>query len=179
MYTSGVSNPACLVLSHLVMFDALRPHRLRCQALLSSTISWSLLKLVSIESVMPSSRLILCRPLLLLPSIRVFSNESALGISWPKYWSFSFSISPSNDYSGLIFFRMDWLGSPCSSRDSQKSSPAPQFKGKNPLALSHLYGPALTLVHDRLECNLVHTLDSRRKTRLMWNMNHLVMVIVM
>ena len=74
---------------------------------------WSLLKLMSIESVMPSNHLILCRPLLLLPSIlpsiRVFSNESVLRIRWPKYWSFSFSISPSNEYSGLISLRMDWL----------------------------------------------------------------------
>ena len=83
------------------------------QASLSFTISWSLLKLMSVESVMPSYHLILCRPLLLLPlvfpSIRVFSNESALRIRWPKYWSFSFSISPSNEYSGLISFRMDCL----------------------------------------------------------------------
>ena len=83
------------------------------QAPLSFTMSQSLLKLMSIESVMPSSRLILCRPLLLLfsvfPSIKVFSSESALHIRWPKYWSFSFSISPSNEYSGLISFRMDWL----------------------------------------------------------------------
>ena len=83
------------------------------QASLSITNSWSLLKLMSIESVMPSNHLILCCPLLLLPSIfpsiRVFSNESALHIRWPKYWSFSFSISPSNEYSGLISFRMDWL----------------------------------------------------------------------
>ena len=82
------------------------------QASLSFTVSRSLLKLVSVESVMPSSHLILCRPLLLpsiFPSIRVFSNESALRIRWPKYWSFSFSISPSNEYSGLISFRMDWL----------------------------------------------------------------------
>ena len=80
---------------------------------LSITISWSLLKLMSTESVMPSSHLILCRPLLLLPpippSIRVFSNESVLHIRWPKYWSFSCSISLSNEYSGLISFRMDWL----------------------------------------------------------------------
>ena len=96
---------------------------------LSFTVSLSLLKLVSIESVMPSNRLILCCPLLLLPSIRVFSNESALGISWPKYWSFSFSISPSNDYSGLISFRMDWLGL-LAVPGTLKSSPAPQFKGK-------------------------------------------------
>ena len=77
------------------------------------TNSWSLLKLMSIESVMPSNHLILCRPLLLPPSIflciRVFSNESVLRIRWPKYWSFSFSMSPSNEYSGLISFRMDWL----------------------------------------------------------------------
>ena len=83
------------------------------QASLSNTNSWSLLKLMCIESVMPSNHLILCRPLLLLPSvfpsIRVFSNESVLRIRWPKYCSFSFSISPSNEYSGLISFRMDWL----------------------------------------------------------------------
>ena len=83
------------------------------QASLSIDNSWSLLKLMSIESVMPSNHLILCRPLLLLPSvfpsIRVFSNESALCIRWPKYWSFSFNISPSNEHSGLISFRMNWL----------------------------------------------------------------------
>ena len=82
------------------------------QASLSFTISWSLLRLMSIESVMPSNHLILCHPLLLLlsvfPSIRVFSNELTLYIKWPKYWSFSFSNSPSNEYSGLISFRMDW-----------------------------------------------------------------------
>ena len=84
-----------------------------CQASLSITNSQSLLKLMSIESVMPSSHLILCHPLLLLPSIfpsiRVFSNESALCIRWPEYWSFSFNISPSNEHPGLISFRMDWL----------------------------------------------------------------------
>jgi len=84
-----------------------------CQASLSIANPWSLLKLVSIELVMPSNHLILCPPLLLLPSIfpsiSVFSNESVLHIRWPKYWSFSFSISPSNEYSGLISFRMDWL----------------------------------------------------------------------
>ena len=83
------------------------------QAFLSITNSRSLPKLMSIESVMPSNHLILCRPLLLLPSIfpsiRVFSNESALRIRWPKYWSFSFNISPSSEYSGLISFRVDWL----------------------------------------------------------------------
>ena len=83
------------------------------QASLSITNSWSSLKLMSIDSVMPSSHLILCRPLLLLPpippNIRVFSNESALHMRWPKYWSFSFSIIPSNEHPGLISFRMDWL----------------------------------------------------------------------
>ena len=84
-----------------------------CQASLAITISWTLLKLMSIQSVMPSNHLILCHPFLLLPSIfpsiRVFSKESLLCIRWPKYWSFSFSISPSNEYSALISFRMDWL----------------------------------------------------------------------
>ena len=89
------------------------PWTTACQASLSITNSWSLLKLMSIELVMPSNHLILCRPLLLLPSIipsiRVFSNESLLRIRWPKYWSFSFNISPSNEHSGLISFRMNWL----------------------------------------------------------------------
>ena len=84
-----------------------------CQASLSFTIARSLPKLMSIESVMPFSHLVLCHPLLLLPSffpsIKVFSNESALRIRWPKYWSFSFSISPSSEYSGLISFRIDWF----------------------------------------------------------------------
>ena len=89
------------------------PWTAACQAFRSFTISRSLLKLMSIELVTPSNHLILCHPLLLLPSIfpsiRVFSNESALRIRWPKYWSFSFSISPSNEYSGLISFRIDWF----------------------------------------------------------------------
>ena len=92
-----------------VVFDCLPA---ACQASLSITKSWSLLKLMSIESVMISNHIILCRPLLplsIFPSIRVFSNESALHIRWPKYWSFSFNISPSNEYSGLISFRIDWL----------------------------------------------------------------------
>ena len=84
------------------------------QASLSIANSWNLLKLLSIESVIPSNHLILCHPLLLppsiFPSIRVFSNELVLHIRWPKYWNFSFNISPSNEYSGLISFRMDWLG---------------------------------------------------------------------
>ena len=92
------------------------PWTAACQASLSIINSKSLLKLMPIESVMPSNHLILCRPLLLppsiSPSIRVFSNESALRVRWPKCWSFSFSISPYNEYSGLISFRMDWLDFP-------------------------------------------------------------------
>ena len=89
------------------------PWTAACQASLSITNSWSLLKIMSIQSVMPSNHLILCHPLLLLssifPSFRVFSKESVLHIRWPKYWSFSLSISPSNEYSGLISFRTDWF----------------------------------------------------------------------
>ena len=89
------------------------PWTAACQASLSFTISQTLLKFMSIESVMPSNHLILCNPLFLLPSIfpsiRVFSNESVLHIRWPKDWSFSFSISPSNEYSGLIYFKIDWF----------------------------------------------------------------------
>ena len=100
--------------SHSVVSDSLRPMKTEAQqASLSITNSWTLLKLMSTESVMPSNHLILCHPLLLLPSIflsiRAFSNESALHIRWPKYWSFSFNIILSNEHSGLISFRMDWL----------------------------------------------------------------------
>ena len=105
------------------------------QASLSITNSQSPPKPMSIESVMPSNHLILCCPLLLLPSIfpsiRVFSSESGLHIRWPKYWSFSFSIIPSKEIPGLISFRMALVGSPCSPRDSQESSPTPQFKRIN------------------------------------------------
>ena len=97
-------------LSHVQLF--VTPWTAAPQTSPSITNSQSLLKLLSIESVIPSNYVILCRPLLLpsiVPSIRVFSNESILHIRWPKYWSFSFSISTSNEYSGLIFFRMDWL----------------------------------------------------------------------
>ena len=98
-------------LSHVRLFAT--PWIAACQASLSITNSWSSLRLTSIKSVIPSSHLILCRPLLLLPpippSIRVFSNESTLHMRWPKYWSFSFSIFPSKEIPGLISFRMDWL----------------------------------------------------------------------
>ena len=120
-----------------------------------------LAQLMSIESVMPSNHLILCHPLFLppsiFPSIRVFSNETVLCIRWPKYWSFSFSISPVSEYSGLISW-MDWLdllADPtarrswiCRREDSQESSPTPQFKSTNSLALSFLYSPTLTCIHD-------------------------------
>ena len=107
---SGRLQSISVQFSHSVMSDSLRPHGLARQASLSVTNSQSLLKLMSIELVMPSNHLILCRPLLLpviFPSIRVFSKESVLPIRWPKYWHFS--ISPSNEYSGLISFRIDLL----------------------------------------------------------------------
>ena len=127
-------------LSHVWFFAT--PWTAVRQASPSITNSWSLLKLISIESVMPSNHRILCHPLLLLPSIcpsiRV-SSESVLHIRWPNYWSFSFSISPSNEYSGLISFTIDWFDrSPCSPRDSQELSPTPQFKSINSLALSFM-----------------------------------------
>ena len=104
------------------------------QASLSIANSSSLLKLMSIESVIPSNDLILCCPLLLLssifPSIRVFSNETVLHIRWPKYWSFSFNISPSNEHSELVSFRMDWLNL-LAVQGTLESSPAPQFKSIN------------------------------------------------
>ena len=120
------------------------------QASLSITNSQSLLKFMSINSVMPSNHLILCHPLLLpsiFLSIGVFSNESALHIRWPKYWSLSFSLSPSNEYSVLISFRMDWLDL-LAVQGPEESSSTPQFKSINSLALSYLYGPTLTSIHD-------------------------------
>ena len=108
---NSMDSGASIQLSHSVVSNSLRPHEL--QTSLSITNSWSPPKPRSIESVMPPNHLILCRPLLLLPSIfpsiRVFSNESALHIRWPMYWSFSFKISASNEHPGLISFRMDWL----------------------------------------------------------------------
>ena len=100
---------------------------------------------------MPSNHLILCRPLLLLPSIfpsiRGFPNKPVLRIKWPKYWSFSFSISPSSEYSGLISYMMDWLDL-CCPRDSQDSSSTPQFKSINSLVVSLVYGPTCTSIRD-------------------------------
>ena len=136
-------------LNHVWFF--VTPWTATCQASLSITYS-GLLKLMSIELVMPCNHLILCGPLLLLPSIspsfKVFSNESVPHIRWPKYWSFSFSISPSNEYSGLISFR-DWLfWSPHSPRDSQQSSPTSQFKSISSSAFSFLCSPTLSSTHD-------------------------------
>ena len=133
------------------------PWTAACQASLSFTISQNLLKLTSIESVMPSNHLILCRPLLLLPStfpsIRVFSNESALHIRWPKTWSFSFSISPSSEYSGLVSFRIDSFDLLAAQGTLKESSPTPQFKSINSSALSLLHSPTLTSIHDHHQKN--------------------------
>ena len=155
-----------LHLIHLVQFSSVQllsrvwlfatPWITARQASLSITNSWSSPKLMCIELVMPSRHLILYHPLLLLPSIapsiRVFSNESALCIRWPKYWSFSFKISPYNEHLGLVSFRMDWLDLV----EVQGSSPAPQFKSINSSALSFLHSPTLTSIHDHWKN---HSLD--------------------
>ena len=123
------------------------PWTAACQASLSITNFWRWLKLMSIESVMPSNHLILCRPLLLLPSvfpsIRVFPNESILCIRWPKYWSFSFSISPSNGYLGLISFRTDWFDL-LAVQGALKSSPTPQFKSISGSLVSYKFSKFLS-----------------------------------
>ena len=139
-------------LSGSVMSDSLWTHRQQhARPPCPSPTPWSLLKLMSIESVMPSSHFMLCHPFLLLPSIfpsiTIFSNELILWIRWLKYWSISFSISPSNEYSGLISFRMDWFDL-LAVQGTQESSTTPQFKSINFLALSFLYNPTLTSIHD-------------------------------
>ena len=147
--------------SHSVVSDSLRPHESHAarQASLSITNSWSSLRLTSIESVMPSSHLILCRPLLLLPpippSIRVFSNESTLCMRWPKYWSFSFRISPSKEIPGLISFRIDLLGL-LAVQGTLKSILQHRFKSINSSVLSFLHSPTLTSIHDHWKN---HSLD--------------------
>ena len=144
-------------LSRVQLFGT--PRTAAHQASLSVTNSPSLLKLMSIKLVMVSNHLSLCCPLLLLPSIfpsiRVFSNESVLGIRWSKYWSFSFSISRFNEYSGLISLRMDWLDL-LAVQEIQESSPTPQFKRINSSVLSFLYGSTLTSIHDHRKN---HSLD--------------------
>ena len=131
----------------------LRDHKTTgSQASLSFTISRSLTKFMFIELVMPPNHLILCHPLLLLssifPRIWVFSNELALHIKWPKYWSFSFRMSPSNEYSRLISFRIDKFDLLAVQGTLKESSPTAQFKSINSSVLSFLYGPTLTSIHD-------------------------------
>ena len=134
--------------SHVQLF--VTPWTAARQASLSFTISRSLLKLMSIESVMPSNHLILCHPLLLLPSvfpsISIFSSESALHLRWPKYWSFSFSISPFNEFSRLISFRMNWLDLLAVQGTLKSLFQHNSSKNINSLVLSLIYGPSLTYV---------------------------------
>ena len=138
-------------LSHVQLF--VTPWASAHKASLSIINSESLLRLMSIELMMPSNHLILCHPLplLLLPSIfpsfRIYSNESVLHLRWPKHQSFNFSISPSNEYSGLVSFRIDWLDL-FAAQQTFKSSPTPQFKSINISVQSFLYDPTLTSVHD-------------------------------
>ena len=126
----GCSTPGFLVLHQIMEFAQAHVHRVGA----------------------PSNHLILCHPILLppaiFPSIKVFSSEAVLRIRWPKYWSFRFSISPSNEYLGLIYLWDGLVGSPCSPRNSQESSPTPQFKNIHSSALSFLYSPTLTSIHD-------------------------------
>ena len=133
-----------------------------CQASLSFTISQSLFKLMSIESMIPSNHLILCLPLLLLPSIfpsiKVFSNELALCIRWPKYWSFSFSISPSNEYSGLISFRIDWFDL-LTVQGTLKTLLQHHSSKVNSLVLSLFHCPAFTSIHDYWKNHSFHYTD--------------------
>ena len=147
------------LLSHVWCF--VTPWTAACQATLSISSSQSLLKLRSIESVMPTDHLILCclhlLPPSIFPSIRVFSNESVLRMRWPEYWSVSFSISPCRAYSGLISFRTDCLISLLS--EGLLSSPTPQFESVHSWVPSLLYGPALTSVHDYWENNSFDYMD--------------------
>ena len=147
-------------LSHVQLFET--PWTAARQASLTVTNSRSLLKLVSSESVMPSNHLILCCSLLLLPSIfpsiRIFSNKSALRIRWPKYWSFNFSISPANEYSGFISFGINsW--SPFSPWDSEESFPAPHFE---------VISPHYKIV-DTLECIKSKTLKQDQQWHVLWD----------
>ena len=135
------------------MSCSLWPHGLQHTRLLCpSFISLSSLKLIFIESVMPSNHLVLCCPLLFLPSIfpsiRVFSNESVLHIRWPKYWNFSFSICPSNESSGFIPFRIDWFDLLVVQGSLRSLLQHHNLEASNSLVLSHLYGPTITSIHD-------------------------------
>ena len=133
------------------MSDCLTSWTVACHAPLSSTISWSLLKFMSIESVMPSNHLILCHLVFLpsiFPSFRVFSNQAARRIKWPKYWSFNFSISPSNKYSGFISFRIDWFNLLAVQGTLKSLLQHHNFKSINSSELSLLYGLTFTFIHD-------------------------------
>ena len=134
------------------MSDSVTPWTAAHQASLSITNSRSLLTLMSVESVMPSDHLILCRPLLLppsiFPSIRVFSNESVLHIKWPKYWLFSFNISPSSEYSGQISFWMDWLDLLADQGTLKSLLQHHSSKVINYSVLSFLYSPTFTSIHN-------------------------------
>ena len=152
LYSRAVALLPSLSLVSSVTQSCPTPWTAACQASLSITNSWSSLKLISIDLVMPSNHLILCHPLLLLPpippSIRVFSNESTLRMRWPKYWSFSFSISPSNEHPGLISFRMDWLDL-LAVQGTLKSLLHHHSSNSSILRLStFLYRPTLTSIHD-------------------------------
>ena len=150
----GISSVQSLTCVQIFVTPCMAAHQIS----LSITNSRSLPKPMSIESVMPSNHLILCFHLLLLPSIfpsiRVFSSESALYISWPKYWSFSFNITPSSEHPGLIFW-MDWLDL-LAIQGTLKASPTPQFKSINSSALSFLCSPTLTSIHDYWNSTSIH-----------------------
>ena len=152
-YRSIISSSVVVVQSVSRIWLFVTPWTATHQISLSFTISWSLLTPISIELMMPSNHRILCCPIFLLPSvftsIKVFSSESALHIRWPKYWSFSFSISPSNEYSGLISFRIDWLD--LAFQGTQESFPIPHFESINSLVFSLFYGPTLTSLYDYLK----------------------------
>ena len=146
-----------MLFGHSILSNCLQVHRLQhtklpCPSLSPRVCSNSC-------PLMPSNHLVLCRPLLLLssvfPRIRVFSSESAVHIRWPKYWSFSFSISPSNEHSGLISFRIDWFDFLA----VQGTSPAPQFKSINSSILSLPYSPTLTSIHDYWENHSFECMD--------------------
>ena len=162
IWFKGITQPKILVqsvqsLSRVQLFAT--PWTAAHQASLSIANSQSLLKLMSIESVMPSSHLILCRPLLLppsiIPSIRVFSDESVLHKRWPEYWSFSFSMSPSSEYPGLISFRMDWLDF-LAVQGTSKVFSNTTVQSISSSVLSFLYSPTFTSIHDHRKN---HSLD--------------------
>ena len=150
--------------SHSVVSNSLQPHGLHNtrQAFLNITSSWSLLKLMCIKSVMPSNHLILCQPLLLLPSIfpsiRVSSNESALCIRWPKYWSFSLNISPSNEHPGMISLRMDWFDL-LAVQGTLKSLLQHHSLKVSILWCSAFFSPTLTSIHDYWKTHSFHYMD--------------------